>query len=258
MSLIIELLEQGEYEKAEPAISRSMEDNACSDKALLQQAVCAALQAPASAEGLSTLWLEAQSVMKDIEAMPAPERFIEAAKLVRLLALPRAALFRKCNDRQKLEYAYLEKDVCFEKKEYVIAEFQRILLEAEQEYSVVLRLYYGLSEFLVGLTPLDEAGPDFLRLCMKELSTAYEVQECTGRLEEFPHIRLARAACALPGDCPEDVAEQRKQLLSKTLYGKEALEAWDEFKAYAEPSLYKKLVKQARKKDFLDKLQFWK
>ena len=80
---------------------------------------------PLSREGLEKMWQQ----MKQLLQQAGPQISLALASAVQdTAARCTAAFYRACNDRLKLEYALLQKDVCFEKKEYVIRRMQELLL----------------------------------------------------------------------------------------------------------------------------------
>ena len=90
---------------------------------------------PLSREGLEKMWQQ----MKQLLQQAGPQISLALASAVQdTAARCTAAFYRACNDRLKLEYALLQKDVCFEKKEYVIRRMQELLLQADVDFSAAL------------------------------------------------------------------------------------------------------------------------
>lgn len=205
---------------------------------------------PVKGEALRQTWGEIRELLESCATWEIAE---EARQAVSILA---NTVYRNCNDWQKMEYAALQKDVNFEKKEYVLQQFQRILLAADVEYRAVLEFLYGYAALARQM--LDGAPEDFVRGAVKNMLFAAELQYEIGLQEEFDPLILAGYVCEMDLSALSDGEELRQELLKATLHGEHALARWEEFAPYAPPELRRELEKEVRKARFVEKLQFWK
>ncbi len=213
---------------------------------------------PLSREGLEKMWQQ----MKQLLQQAGPQISLALASAVQdTAARCTAAFYRACNDRLKLEYALLQKDVCFEKKEYVIRRMQELLLQADVDFSAALGVLDDAAELVTRTDGLSAASEQFFLATLRMLQNAAQIAEDNGLLDCYPPHRLARLACSLPIDPRMSQAlEKRKALLELTLRGDYVLEQWDFYAPYAEQAgiSLEKLIKEQKKRRRAERLRFWK
>ena len=252
----LELFDRKEYSAALSIFENLAEDKA--PKAQLYGACCKFLAAtPATAALLGQTWQTVLGLLEQTEETENRFAFAEEARMA--LALCTTALYRACNDRQMLEYGMLQKDVSFEKKEYVLREFQRVLKAADEDYRAVLTVIYGYAAFAVALS--GKAAEEFYLGLLQYMHSAVSLQAEIGLSEEFDPLLLAKYACGLPLDPEmEEAVEERNKLLADALTTPDALKDWETFAPFAQAAGVKRevLEKEERKRQRIEKLKFWK
>lgn len=216
---------------------------------------------PLTREGLADTWqsiktLLLQQAQGDGEA-PLP--LVQTSQ--ELLTLCATALYRACNDRLKLEYAMLQKDVSFEKKEYVIDRMRELLLGADIDFTAIVEVLEDCAATVAQTTELCGASEEFFLGYLRVLQNAAQIAEDNSLLERFPPVRLARRACGLPlREDMTEALEKRNALLALTLQGDDALKDWAYFATYAEKAGISReaLEKAQRKRKRVERLKFWK
>lgn len=216
---------------------------------------------PLTREGLADTWqsiktLLLQQVQGDGEA-PLP--LVQTSQ--ELLTLCATSLYRACNDRLKLEYAMLQKDVSFEKKEYVIDRMRELLLGADINFTAIVEVLEDCAATVTQTTELCGASEEFFLGYLRVLQNAAQIAEDNSLLERFPPVRLARRACGLPlREDMTEALEKRNALLALTLQGDDALKDWAYFAPYAEKAGISReaLEKAQRKRKRVERLKFWK
>lgn len=166
------------------------------------------------------------------------------------------AVYRACNTRQQVEYTRMNGQVSLETKEALLKEFQKILLEADEEYRAVLEVLHDWAGYAAGQR--GEVCEAWLEGALKFMKTCAELQAEIGLEEEYPLMELARAACAL--ELPEENEELwklRREVLDLTLQ-EEALDDWMAYERFSDPKKKQELEKKRTKRQRKEKLQFWK
>lgn len=220
----------------------------------LHYLVCLGLSAvPVKGEALIDTWEQAAELLKQT---PQQEFWEEARQLFSVYA---NAVYIHCNEWQKLEYALLQKDVNFEKKELVLKEFQKILLKADVEYKAILKVYYGYASLCAEYFTEPDIPASFLEGALKTMTDAAKLQGEIGLEEDYNPMDLALAACRLPlSQGMTEAWDMRRELLDLCLHGEEALARWEEFAPYANPSKQKELTAEVNKLRRRARLKFWK
>lgn len=213
---------------------------------------------PTTREGLTETWQRIRPLMQQALS-GAPLSHMAAAQEVVIRCA--TAHYRACNDRLKLEYAVLQGDVCFEKKEYVIDRMRELLLGADIDFDTILEVLNEAGALAVQTEGLDHAPEEFFLGTLRLLQNAAQISEDNGLVSRYPHILIARRACLLPLR-PEmtDALDKRRELLELTLHGDEALADWSFFAPYAEQAGISRevLVKAQKKRRRIERLKFWK
>lgn len=216
---------------------------------------------PATREGLEETWQSFKTLLLQQRASADDAAFLSFAQTVQeLLTLCATTLYRTCNDRLKLEYALLQKDVSFEKKEYVIDRMRELLLGADVDFGAILQILDEYSA-IIAQEELSGASEAFFLGYLRLLQNAAQIAEDNSLLEQFPPLRLARLSCRLPlREDMTEALEKRKELLELTLRGDEALKDWSFFAPYAESAGISRetLEKAQRKRKRIERLKFWK
>lgn len=212
---------------------------------------------PVTCEGLLETWQCIKSLMQQESSEPLSL----AATVQEVVARCTTALYRTCNDRLKLEYAVLQGEVSFEKKEYVIDRMRELLLGADVDFGAILRVLDEAGAQLLRTEDIENAPEAFFLGTLRLLQNAAQISEDNCLLEQYPHIRIARRACRLPIR-PEmaDALAKRRELLKFTLQGDEVLDDWDFFAAYAQEAGISReaLFKAQKKRRRIERLKFWK
>ena len=213
---------------------------------------------PTTREGLTETWQRIKPLMQQrLAAAP----LALAATAQEAVAQCATAHYRACNDRLKLEYAVLQGQVSFEKKEYVIDRMRELLLGADVDFDAILQVLDEAGELSVQTEGLETAPEEFFLGTLRLLQNAAQIAEDNGLLTQYPHIRIARRACRLPiGAEMTEALTKRKELLELTLQGDEALEDWTYFGPFAEQAgiTREMLLKAQKKRRRLERLKFWK
>ena len=207
---------------------------------------------PAKGEGLARVWEQVLGMLKET----ADYGLLEEAR--RIMMVYANAVYCNCNDWQKLEYALLQKDVCFENKEKLLKEFQRVLLAADEEYKAVLGVVYDYARLAAEKSISEDVPPEFLEGTLKSMVMAAELQAEVGLEEVFEPIELGRQACRL--QLQKEMAEaweMRQELLNVCLHGEKALTEWETFALYAAPEKKAELETEVKKLRRREKLKSW-
>lgn len=216
---------------------------------------------PLTREGLAETWQSIKTLLLQQQESSDNAAFLAFARTAQeLLTLCATSLYRACNDRLKLEYAMLQKDVSFEKKEYVIDRMRELLLGADVDFGAILRILDEYSA-IIAQEELSGASEAFFLGYLRLLQNAAQIAEDNSLLEQFPPLRLARLSCRLPlREDMTEALEKRKELLELTLQGDEALKDWSFFAPYAESAGISRetLEKAQRKRKRIERLKFWK
>ena len=216
---------------------------------------------PLTREGLAETWQSIKTLLLQQQANGDNAAFLAFVQTAQeLLTLCATSLYRACNDRLKLEYAMLQKDVSFEKKEYVIDRMRELLLGADVDFGAILRILDEYSA-IIAQEELSGASEAFFLGYLRLLQNAAQIAEDNSLLEQFPPLRLARLSCRLPlREDMTEALEKRKELLELTLQGDEALKDWSFFAPYAESAGISRetLEKAQRKRKRIERLKFWK
>lgn len=250
---VAEKIKEGSYDSAVEELRPLLAENQEDSRIRLYDLISTGLSAsPVTGEELTKTWEQIEPLL---EATPQYD-FLEEAR--QLLSIYANAVYTRCNEWQMLEYALLQKDVSFEKKELVLKEFQKILLKADIEYKAVLNVFYGYTALSTKIAQMN-APVDFLTGALKTMTDAAKLQGEIGLEEAYDPLNLALYACSLklPKDL-EEVWEMRRQLLDLCLHGEIALARWEEFAPYANPDKKKELEKEVNKLLRREKLKFWK
>ena len=108
-----------------------------SDAAGIYALAAGALAGSADAAALTESWEKAVSLVR----RAGDDRFCSLAEtLYRAFSVLTANVYQKCNRKQQMAFAVLNKDVSFEKKEYVLTEMRRVLLESHKESHAIFRV----------------------------------------------------------------------------------------------------------------------
>lgn len=212
---------------------------------------------------LAPVWENIRPLLEQAlaDARSPAEAFAAAEQAKQGLAVCTAAVYRSCNDRQKAEYANLNKDVKLENKEYIFDEIRRVLLEADEEYKVCLKVMYEFSDLVSALPDQDQAPESFFLAVLSYLQTAVDLQNESNQEKLFPQLDLAAFGCrlGLRGDMAE-AQTARNTLMKTVMAGQEALDRWEEFAPYAEAAGVSRqsIEKKVHRTQFLEKLKFWK
>ncbi len=217
---------------------------------------------PLTREGLADTWQSIKTLLLQQQESSDNAAFLAFAQTAQeLLTLCATSLYRACNDRLKLEYAMLQKDVSFEKKEYVIDRMRELLLGADVDFTAILEVLEDCAATIAQTEDLSGASEDFFLGYLRVLQNAAQIAEDNCLLERFPPVRLARRACSLPlRDNMAEALEKRNALLELTLQGDDALKDWAFFAPYAESAGISRetLEKAQRKRKRIERLKFWK
>lgn len=250
----IEKFNNGDYTNAAQNLKSLLKQDPDNIRIRLYYMVSLGLSAaPVKGEDLTSVWHQAEDLLRQTEAYDLME---EARQLLSIYA---NAVYIRCNDWQKMEYALLQKDVSLEKKDLVLKEFQRILLEADVEYRAVLTVLYGYAAFSAERATYPGAPADFLEGALKTMTEAAKLQGEIGLEEDFDPLNLAAFACRLR--LSEDMAEAwetRRNLLNLCLHGEKALARWEEFAPYAHSKKQKELEAEVKKSRRREKFKVWK
>lgn len=217
---------------------------------------------PLTREGLADTWQSIKTLLLQQQAQgdgKAPLPLVQTSQ--ELLTLCATSLYRACNDRLKLEYAMLQKDVSFEKKEYVIDRMRELLLGADIDFTAIVEVLEDCAATVAQTTELCGASEEFFLGYLRVLQNAAQIAEDNSLLERFPPVRLARRACGLPlREDMTEALEKRNALLALTLQGDDALKDWAYFATYAEKAGISReaLEKAQRKRKRVERLKFWK
>ncbi len=215
---------------------------------------------PLTREGLADTWQSIKTLLRQENGdnVPSPALAQTAQELLTLCA---TSLYRACNDRLKLEYAMLQKDVSFEKKEYVIDRMRELLLGADIDFTAIVEVLEDCAATVTQTTEFCGASEEFFLGYLRVLQNAAQIAEDNSLLERFPPVRLARRACGLPlREDMTEALEKRNALLALTLQGDDALKDWAYFATYAEKAGISReaLEKAQRKRKRVERLKFWK
>lgn len=246
LSQAVQLFQSGDYADALSQLERLPD----SPRREIYRLAAAGLSVdPVKGPALEACWKGLQPIL---EADPQPALLEEARQVLSVFA---NTVFRNCNSWQSLEYAKLQADVELDKKEYLFREFQRILLLADEEYRSILRVLYGYAALADARGP--KAGNQaFVDGALKNMLQVAQLQFQIGLQEEFDPLILAEYACSL--ELTEEQDAVRRELLDTALTGQKALDRWEFFAPYANPTKKKALEKEIRKANLSEKLQFWK
>lgn len=191
-----------------------------------------------------------------------PVKVFAAAEQVKLaLDICTVAVYRSCNDRQKAEYANLNKDVKLENKEYIFDEIRRVLLEADEEYKVCLHVMYQYAQLACALPNQEQAPESFFQAVLHDIQMAVDLQNECGQENLFPQLDLAAFACSLKlREDMKDAMAARNVLMQTVMVGEAALQRWDLFAPYAQAAgiTRESIEKQVKRAQFFEKLKFWK
>ncbi|MCI8599371.1 MAG: hypothetical protein HFJ10_13195 [Lachnospiraceae bacterium] len=250
----IETFNNGEYADAAQDLKFLLEQEPDNFRIRLYYLVSLGLSAsPVKGEDLTKVWNQAESLLRQTEEY----NLMEEAR--HLLSIYANAVYIRCNDWQKMEYALLQKDVSFEKKELVLKEFQRILLEADVEYRAVLNVLYGYAALCAERASKPGTPSAFLEGALKTMTEAAQLQGEIGLEEDFAPLNLALFACRL--HLEENMAEaweMRRNLLDLCLHGEKALSQWETFAPYAHAGKQKELEAEVKKIRRREKFKVWK
>ena len=213
-------------------------------------------------QNLLPVWEKTRLILERvIREAPAEEVFAYAQLIKRIMSICTAAVYRSSNDRQKVEYAALNKEVKLENKEFIFDEIRRVLLEADEEYKAVLKIMYEYAQLVYQLPHQELAEESFFVNVIGYMQMAVDLQQESGLQEPFAGVELAEFACRMKiGEGMTEALNLRNTLLKATLQGADALEKWDFFGPYAEAAGISRLSleKRLQRKAFLEKLKFWK
>ena len=212
---------------------------------------------------LNPLWEKLRPMLEGaLAAARSPEEAFAVAEQVKQgLAICTVAVYRSCNDRQKLEYAELNKEVKLENKEYIFDEIRRILLAADEEYKVCLKIMYEFSDIVSKLPHQEKAPESFFLAVLGYIQMAVDLQNESNQEKLFPQLDLAAFGCRMQlGEGMTEALAARNTLMQTVMVGQEALDRWDEFAPFAEAAgvTRKSIEKQVKRAAFLEKLKFWK
>ena len=250
----MEKWKEGAYDCAAREFEDLLSENPDNPRIRLYCLVSRGLSADAvTGVALADTWEQSAELLKQ---NPDHEFWEEARQLFSVYA---NAVYIRCNDWQKLEYALLQKDVSFEKKELVLKEFQKILLKADVEYKAVLTVYYGYASLLSGHFTERDAPAAFVEGALKTMTDAAKLQGEIGLEEDYNPLDLAQYACRLPiSQDMADAWDMRRLLLDLCLHGEQALNRWAEFAPYANPEKQKELTAEVNRLRRRAKLKFWR
>lgn len=224
--------------------------------------VCRFLAGECSGTQLMPVWEQIRVLLENVIARgSAAEAFTAAEEVKKALSICTAAVYRSCNERQKAEYANLNKDVKLENKEYIFDEIRRVLLEADEEYKVCLKVMYDYARLVSALPGQEEAPESFFVAVLSYIQMAADLQQECNQEKLFSPLDLGRFACALKlGEEMNEALPIRNAILQTILQGEEALRHWDEFAPYAAKAgiLREKVERKVKWRQFLEKLKFWK
>lgn len=240
--------QEGDYEGVRDLLEK-IQDNADGRTELYRMAGAA----------LTEKWVKGEALRRDWASLkPWLEgenwTFLDEAR--RVMSVYANAVYRGCNMHQQMEYARMNGQVSLETKEELLREFQKTLLEADEEYRAVLEVLHGLAVCAAGQK--GEAGEEHLEGSLKAMMNCAKLQAEIGLEEEYPLMELARAACALK--LPEEkreLQELRREVLNLTLQ-EEALDDWAYFENFADMEKKTELEKKRMKRQRKERLQFWK
>jgi len=253
MNTILEQFKNGDYKGALKALE-ALEAEGFENPRICIYALAAKglSETPVKGEGLTRAWNGIKELLKDGREYSLLE---ETRQVMMLYA---NAVYCNCNDRQKMEYTVLQKDVSFENKERLLHDFQRILLEADTEYKAILQVVYEYAAMAAAKGNTSEASTEFLEGALKSMLMAAELQAEIGLEEIFDPMELARCACQLRlSDNMTEAWETRRELLSITLRGEKALGEWEIFAPYAAPGKKAELEREVKKLRRREKLRSW-
>lgn len=232
-------------------------------EASMYAVICPFLAGQRLGAELDPLWEKLCPMLENAlaSAQSPEEAFAVAEQFKQALAICTTAVYRSCNDRQKLEYAELNKEVKLENKEFIFDEIRRILLEADEEYKVCLKIMYEFSDRASKLPHLEKAPESFFLAVLSYIQTAVDLQNESNQEKLFPQLDLAAFGCRLPlGDGMSEAQAVRNTLMQTVMVGQAALDRWDEFAPFAEAAgvSRKAIDKKVKRAAFLEKLKFWK
>lgn len=211
---------------------------------------------------LMPVWEQIKPMLEAVIARgPAAAVFQAAEEVKQALAICTAAVYRSCNDRQKAEYANLNKDVKLENKEFIFDEIRRVLLEADEEYKVCLWVMRGYAELVCKLPDQSQAPESFFLAVLSYIRMAVDLQNESNLEKLFPQLDLAACACALElGEGMREALAARNELMKIVMVGQEAMDRWAQFQPYAEAAgvTYAAIERKVKRGQFLEKLKFWK
>ena len=225
--------------------------------------ICPFLAGQRLGEELNPLWEKIRPLLeKALAAAQTPEEAFAVAEQVKQgLAICTTAVYRSCNDRQKLEYAELNKEVKLENKEFIFDEIRRILLAADEEYKVCLKIMYEFTDTVSQLPHQEKAPESFFLAVLGYIQMAVDLQNESNQEKLFPQLNLAAFACRLQlADGMKEAQAARNVLMQTVMVGQEALDRWDEFAPFAEAAGVTRnaIEKKVKRAAFLEKLKFWK
>ena len=239
----------GDYEGTVALVTEKAEEKTDGRAELYRRAGSALAGGPIQGEGLRRDWEALKPLLEQ-----GDWALLDEAR--RVMSVYANAVYRACNTRQQLEYTRMNGEVSLETKEALLKEFQKILLEADEEYRAVLTVLHDWAGYAAGQK--GEAGEAYLEGALKSMKNCAELQAEIGLEKEYPLMNLARAACAL--ELPEEKEELwklRREVLNLTLQ-EEALDDWTSYEAYTDPEKKKELEKRRTKRRRREKIQFWK
>ena len=225
--------------------------------------ICPFLAGQRLGQELDPLWEKLRPMLEgSLAAAQTPETAFAVAEVAKqALAICTTAVYRSCNDRQKVEYAELNNLVKLENKEFIFDEIRRILLAADEEYKVCLKLMYEFTDLASQLPHQEKAPESFFLAVLSYIQTAVDLQNESNQEKLFSQLNLAAFACRLSlGEGMTEAQAARNTLMQTVMVGQEALDRWDEFAPFAEAAgvTRKAIEKKVKMAAFLEKLKFWK
>lgn len=211
---------------------------------------------------LSPVWEQVKAMLEKIIAEKTPaEVFAAAEEVKQAMAICTVAVYRSCNDRQKMEYDALNKDVKLENRDYIFDEIRRVLLEADEEYKACLQVIYAYAQLVCKLPDQEQAPESFFLAVLSYVQMAVDLQNESGLTKLFPQLDLGEFACGLElGEGMNDALAARNKLMQTVLEGEEALARWEFFAPYAQMAGVTRasVEKKVKRAQLLEKLKFWK
>ena len=249
-------LAQGDYHAAAEIFSRLQEQH---PYALYYVWATTQLQHSPSGEELLACWDQVKEHFLTVPDSEAQLYALCAQDAIRLLAFK---VYRDCNENQLKQYTLLNKDVSFEKKEQVLSSLQKILLEADRQYSAIFHVLFSLPQVILERIGNRDIEPTLLRALFENANTAAELCQEVSLPADLDLLELAAQLCALPLPDDSELTELRNSIVRLALSDPAALERWDFWAEFAQAAgvdrsaLEKKGKKLARKAKIKKLLSF--